>query len=87
MKLRRWDYEHQEYIEARISDDWNVKTYSNDMAEIVNCPSCGKELEFGEGYSSQEFHNFAGFGYCVCSDCYEEELDRVRKYRRPEKRV
>lgn len=29
-----------------VPDDWNVKSYSDDMDEIVNCPHCGKKSNF-----------------------------------------
>lgn len=42
--LNRWNYETQEYDPYGVPDDWNVKSYSDDMDEIVNCPHCGKEV-------------------------------------------
>lgn len=80
MKLRKWNYETHEYDPYEIPDEWNVPltTY---LDEIVNCPHCGKELKYGETYTSKEIHNNVGFGYGVCSECYEEEWERRRKYR------
>ena len=47
------------------------------MDEIVNCCQCLKEMKFGEGYTSKEVHTpVLGFGYCVCSECYEKEMER-----------
>ena len=76
MLLRKWNYEKREYEPYEIPDDWNCKTYSLDMDEVVNCPHCGEKLLFGHGYTSMEIHTEFGFGYCVCSDCYRKEWER-----------
>ena len=49
--------------------------------KIVNCPQCGKELPYGETYTSKEIHNWVGLGYGVCEECYEKECERRKKYR------
>lgn len=54
------------------------------MKEIVNCPHCGKELEYGNCYTSLEIHTEMGFGYGVCEKCYEEEWNRRRQYEQKE---
>ena len=41
--LNRWNYETQKYDPYGVPDDWNVKSYSDDIDEIVNCPHCGKK--------------------------------------------
>lgn len=79
MTLNKWNYETRTYDKYEIPDDWNCKTYSLDMDEVVNCPHCGKELVFGIGYTSMEIHSKVGFGYIVCEDCYAEEGKRRRK--------
>lgn len=74
--LNRWNYEKQEYDPYGVPDDWNVKSYSDDMDEIVNCPHCGKEVTYGSCYTSREIHTPHGFGYAVCEKCYKEECTR-----------
>ena len=64
-----------------VPDDWNVKNYSDDMDEIVNCPHCGKEVTFGSCYTSKEIHTPHGFGYAVCDKCYNMERTRENKWR------
>ena len=81
MELRKWNYETHEYEPIEVPDEWNVSLYTENMDEIVNCPHCGKELRFGETYTSKEIHNWVGFGYGVCEECYEEEWKRRKKYR------
>ena len=70
MILRKWNYSKHDYEPYEVPDDWNVKAYSGDMSEIVNCPHCGKRVQVGETYASREIHNDVGFGYSVCRDCY-----------------
>lgn len=78
MLLKKWNWKTREYDPYEIPDDWNVKTYSNDMDEIVNCPHCGRKVEFGDTYTSREIHTEFGFGYSVCGDCYAREWERER---------
>ena len=78
MTLKKWNWKTREYDPYEIPDDWNVKTYSNDMDEIVNCPHCGRKVAFGDCYTSREIHTEHGFGYCVCGDCYAREWERER---------
>lgn len=59
-----------------LHPDWNLKIYSEDMNEIVNCANCGKEIKFGNGYTSlRHFSNSGVFGLPVCKDCYHDELE------------
>ena len=66
--LNRWNYETQEYDPYGVPDDWNVKSYSDDMDEIVNCPHCGKEVTFGSCYT-------------VCENCYNIEREIEKRWR------
>jgi len=43
------------------------------MDKIVNCANCGKELKFGECYTSKTIHTEIGMGYGVCEECYNKE--------------
>lgn len=45
------------------------------MEEIVNCPSCGKELPYGRTLTSLEIFE-GGFGCGVCGECYQKEQYR-----------
>ena len=64
-----------------VPDEWNVKSYSDDMDEIVNCPHCGKEVTFGSCYTSREIHTPNGFGYAVCEKCYDMERAIENRWR------
>ena len=73
--IDRWDHNTEKYEPVEIPDDWNVKMYSDNMDEIINCPNCGKEFPYGEGYTSRRYHNKYGMGYMECEDCYYEQLN------------
>lgn len=77
-----------------MAGKWNYKTHSYDpynpshkltlMAELtdqVHCSACGKELPFGDCFTSKEIHTEMGLGYPVCEDCYNEEIARERESR------
>lgn len=81
MKLNKWNYETHEYDPIEVPDEWNIPLYTDDMGKIVNCPQCGKELPYGETYTSKEIHNWVGLGYGVCEECYEKECERRNKYK------
>jgi hypothetical protein len=40
------------------------------MDEPCNCALCGREMTYGEGYTSLQVHTPTGFGYTVCKDCH-----------------
>ena len=82
--LQKWDYEAHEYRQFFVPASWNVKLYSCDMDEIVNCPHCGRMLHYGETYVSLEIHNQVGFGYGVCEECYKHEWQRRRLHKEQE---
>lgn len=74
--LRRWNYSSHEYDSVEIPGDWKVAMYSDNMKQIINCVHCGALLEYGDAYTSQEYHNDYGFGFMVCPKCHKEELTR-----------
>ena len=80
--LRKWDYTTHSYISHLIPDDWNCLMYSEDMGEVVNCPYCGKALNYGNGYTSLQIHNGFGIGYIVCGECHINEVRRKLQHER-----
>ena len=83
MKLQRYNEKKHIYEDYEVSDDWNVKLMTNDMDEIVNCCQCGKEIRFGDCYTSMQVHNALGLGYAVCKNCYyDKEWFEKNKYRK-----
>lgn len=81
MILKKWNCKKHEYENYKVPDEWNVKTYSNNMKEKINCAQCGKKIEFGNCYISLEVHTNIGIGYGVCEKCYEREWKRREKNR------
>ena len=80
MLLQKWNYEKHKYEPYEVSNECNCKLYTEDMNELINCPHCGKQLKYGDTYTSMEIHNKMGFGYGVCEKCYNNEWIRRRKY-------
>ena len=79
--MQKWNFKAREYEPYCVPTDWNCKTYSADMDEIVNCPHCGRKVTFGDCYTSRQIHTEHGFGYAACGECYEKEWNEERKYR------
>lgn len=80
MLLQKWNYEKHKYEPYEVSDEWNCELYTEDMNELVNCPHCGKQLKYGDTYTSMEIHNHIGLGYGVCEKCYNNEWIRRRMH-------
>lgn len=78
MKAQKWDFEYKKYKIVDISD--NCSFCEMDFEKKVECPGCGKMITYGKGYTSRRYHNYTGFGYCVCVECYEKELKEDLHY-------
>lgn len=76
MILQKWNCKKHEYEDYEIPDNWNVKTYSRDMKEKINCAQCGRKIAIGDSYTSLEVHTNIGLGYAVCEKCYAKEWKR-----------
>lgn len=79
MKLKKWNYQKHVYEDYEIPNDWKISLYEVELDTLVNCCQCGKEIEFGETYTSQEIHTEHGFGFMVCPECHECEMKRRLK--------
>ena len=82
--LRRWDYDKQAYEPYEVPDEWIIRSYGIDLDETINCAQCGREVAFGDCYTSKEIHAPHGFGYAVCGECYHKERAREEKWRKRE---
>lgn len=71
---QRWDYETHQYKRYLMPE--NAILFSDDMEKECACAQCGKTITFGEGYTSMEVQTDYGFGYCICKECHEQELER-----------
>lgn len=87
MIIPKWNYMEHKYDDHIIPNDWNCKTYSDDLNEIINCAQCGSQLKIGDSYCSVELHvPVSGFGYCVCERCHNKELETRKKFLRDDKK-
>ena len=82
LKVQKWNFKTREYEPYEVPDNWNIKTFSLDMDEIVNCPHCGREFTFGDSYTSRQIHTTHGMGYAVCAECYSKEWEDEETARR-----
>jgi len=82
LKVQKWNFKTREYEPYEVPDNWNIKTFSLDMDEIVNCPHCGREIRFGDGYTSRMIHTKHGMGFAVCAECYSKEWEDEETARR-----
>lgn len=78
--IQKWNYETREYDPYTPNPEWVIVLYSQDMERKINCADCGKEMTYGEGYTSRELHNHFGLGYPVCEESYNKEIERMEKY-------
>lgn len=78
MKAGKWNHKTREYDYYETPEEWHTPLYTDNMEEIVNCAQCGREIAYGDCYTSREIHNGYGFGYPVCEDCLKEEWERER---------
>lgn len=77
--LEKWDYETRSYHKYSVPAEWKVSTCCADMSQIINCAGCGKELPYGETFTSLEIHTKMGIGYGICKECYEKEWERRKR--------
>lgn len=77
-KVKIWIPKIHEYVPWEVPD--GALLYSNNMHEICQCARCGKNMMFGDCYTSKQIHNDFGFGYGVCRSCYDLEWkEELRK--------
>lgn len=79
-RLWRWSYTDQDYKLVLVPPaDYILST--DNMEEIITCPNCGKQVTFGQSYTSMEYHTAFGLAYPVCKECYEKEVKARLKFK------
>lgn len=61
--LNKWNYEKHKYEKYCVPSEWNVKIYTGNIEEIINCAHCGRKIKAGDSNTSCEIHNEVGIGY------------------------
>ena len=72
--MQKWNPLTKKYLPYNPPAEWKLRTWCDDMKEVVNCAQCGTGLMYGRGYTSLQIHTEYGMGYCVCGACYQKEL-------------
>lgn len=81
--LKKWDPDRHCYEPYECPDDWKVCGMAFDMDTQISCACCGKQISYGDGYTSREIYDQSGmFGMCICLDCNEAEWKREQKRRK-----
>lgn len=75
----KWNWEAHRYEPHPVPETATIVLISDDMDLQINCANCFKGMTFGVGYTSKTIHNHTGFGFPVCEDCYEKEVDDEQK--------
>lgn len=79
--MRKWNYTKQEYEPYNIPENYYCPIVA-DMDERVNCPSCGRRILYGDGFTSRVIHgDKGGMGYTVCSKCHNAEVQEEMNFR------
>lgn len=76
--MQKRDYSTRSYNDYTIPNDWRCPLYTDHMDMEINCTSCGRNLKFGDCYTSKEIHNHSGLWYPVCDGCYQKEIARQK---------
>ena len=80
MKVGKWNYKTRDY------DDYTLPhgacLWSNNMEKWIKCACCAKDIKVGDCFTSFEIQGIFGFGFFVCPDCYEQEIERRNKGKR-----
>ena len=80
--MKRWNYKTKSYVKYEVPLKWNCPVFCADMDEKINCAECGKEVTFGETYSSFRIFNDSGvFSHMVCPECHEREYKEGKSNR------
>lgn len=73
MNAQKWSFKKEEYDPIEIPE--GACSFSINMGKQIQCANCGKELLFGDSYTSRTIHTDMGMGYAVCGKCYAKEWE------------
>ena len=72
--MQKWNlakHVYEPYTKV-IDNNWHCPLLA-EMEENINCAECGKEILYGDGYTSSLIHNNKGMAYTICLTCKEKE--------------
>lgn len=74
--VRKYDRSKHAYNPpVELPKEWHTPLIADDMNQMINCAGCGKELKFGNSFTSMIICDMSGaFGFPVCEECYQKEL-------------
>lgn len=83
--MQKWNYEEHKYEPYTPPKGCKIPTLFSPIPlnKKINCVSCNKKITYGDAYTSKEIHDSFGygFGYSVCEECHNEEMQRYFKYK------
>jgi hypothetical protein len=74
--IAKWNTETLEYEPYELPENCPLTLPPSELETEINCASCHKKAIFGKCYTSKEIHGQHGFGFPVCEDCYNKELEK-----------
>ena len=72
--MKKWNFSKRIYENYTVPTTWHTPLIA-ELDEVINCAGCGKELPYGDCYTSLTIHTNTGMGYPVCEKCYEKEWE------------
>lgn len=72
----RWDFKEKVYKPYQVPQEATI--FENDHSKMVKCASCQQPLIYGLSYCSKQIQQ-GGFGYAICSECYDREWTERRE--------
>jgi transcription elongation factor Elf1 len=76
-KMDKLEPEESEGMKMKKLTTWHTPLIA-ELDEIINCADCGKQVTYGDCYTSLTIHTNTGMGYPVCEKCYEKEWEERR---------
>lgn len=74
----KFNFETGKYEPYTLSD--KASLYEQDLDEVIECASCGRDVVYGDCFTSITIHGERGLGYMVCPECYEREWNERRDW-------
>lgn len=70
---KKWNLRLRQYEPYTLPAGWVCPQICEDMEMPINCASCGKQMTYGQGFTSRIIQTDGGMSYSVCWDCKNRE--------------